>query len=87
MGPKAGASRLRKYGTPEAVLEARSDTLSPTVAAELRVFKHIVSMQSDVAVELPRTAPPNGSAAAAELERLGARNSAERLQARAAARG
>jgi hypothetical protein len=42
-----------------------------------------VCMQTDVAVEQPKTAPPNWANAAAELRRLGAENSAERIAARA----
>lgn len=85
IGPKAAASLLLKYGTLESVLEARSDTLAPTVAEQLRTFKQIVRMQSNVAVELPATAPPNWAAASAELGRLGAKNLSERIAARAAA--
>ena len=85
IGPKAAASLLLKYGTLEGVLAARSDTISSAVADQLRIFKQIVSMQSDVAVELPRSAPPDWSAAAAELQRLGAKNLSERIAARAAA--
>lgn len=82
IGPKAAASLLLKYGTLEAVLEARTDTISPAIADQLRIFKQVVSMQADVEVELPATAPPNWSAASAELARLGAQNSSERIAAR-----
>jgi DNA polymerase-1 len=85
IGPKAAASLLLKYGTLEAVLEARTDTISAAVAEQLRSFKTIVLMQSDVSVELPATAPPNWLAAAAELNRLGAKNLAERIRARGVA--
>jgi DNA polymerase-1 len=85
IGPKAAAALLLKYGTLEAVLDARTDTISPTVAEQLRTFKHVVQMQLDVAVELPATAPPNWAAASAELQRLGAKNLSERIAARAAA--
>ena len=85
IGPKAASSLLLKYGTLEAVLDARTDTITPTVADQLRLFKKIVLMQSDVAVELPATAPPNWLKAADELERLGAKNSAERIRARGVA--
>jgi DNA polymerase-1 len=83
IGPKAAAALLLKYGTLEAILEARTDTITPTVAEQLRIFKHIVTMQSDVDVELPPTAPPNWAAAAAQLEQFGAQNLSERLAARA----
>jgi DNA polymerase I len=83
IGPKAASALLLKYGTLEAVLEARTDTLSPKVAEQLRMFKQIVRMQTDVAVELPATAPPDWASAAAELHRLGAENLAERIGARA----
>jgi hypothetical protein len=73
---------LLKYGTLEAILEARTDTMSPALAEQLRIFKRIVSMQVDVDVVLPETAAPNWAAAATELRRLGALNSAERLEAR-----
>src|SRR5579859_6008829 len=53
IGPKAASSLLLKYGTLEAILEARADTISPTVAQQLLGFKRIVNMQADVDVELP----------------------------------
>ncbi|MBV9174544.1 MAG: 5'-3' exonuclease [Chloroflexi bacterium] len=84
IGPKAAASLLLKYGTLEAVLEARTDSIAPAVAEQLRVFRRIVTMQTDVKVKLPATAPPNWAAAAEEIRRLGAENLAERLAARAA---
>jgi DNA polymerase-1 len=82
IGPKAAASLLLKYGTLESVLEARADTIPPPIAEQLRAFKQITSMQSDVAVELPSTAPPNWANAADELRRLGAQNLSERISAR-----
>src|SRR5205814_3658395 len=85
IGPKAASALLLKYGTLEAVLEGRTDTISATVAEQLRVFKRIVLMQSEVAVELPATALPNWFAASAEIERLGAKNLAERIYARGVA--
>lgn len=85
IGPKAAAALLLKYGTLEAVLEGRADTLPPPVADQLRTFKRIVSMQPDVEVTLPRTAPPDWATAAAELRRLGAENLADRVAARAQA--
>ena len=42
-----------KYGTLEAILDARTDTISPTLADQLRVFKRVVNMQTDLDVELP----------------------------------
>jgi DNA polymerase-1 len=84
IGPKAAAALLLTYGTLEAVLEARADTIPPATAEQLLTFKRIVSMQSDVEVELPETAPPNWSRAAARLRELGADNLSERIAARAA---
>lgn len=84
IGPKAAATLLLKYGTLEAVLEARADTISPATAAQLRVFKQIVCMQAeDLEVTLPATAEPNWKAAAERLHQLGANNSAERVASRA----
>ena len=57
--------------------------VASAIADQLRVFKHIVSMQTDVPVELPKTAAPNWAAAATELARLGAKNLSERIAARA----
>jgi DNA polymerase I len=82
IGPKAAASLLLKYGTLEATLDARTETMSPSLAEQLRMFKRIVTMQVDLDVVLPETGPPNWGAAAAELRKLGALNSAERLEAR-----
>jgi len=82
IGPKAAATLLLKYGTLEAILDARTDTIPPSLADQLRLFKRVVCMQTDVAVELPETGPPNWANAAAELRRLGAENSAERIAAR-----
>src|SRR5438067_13105920 len=59
IGPKAASSLLLKYGTLEAVLEARAETMSASLADQLRLFKQVGSMQGDVAVELPKTAPPD----------------------------
>jgi DNA polymerase-1 len=84
IGPKAAASLLLKYGTLEAVLDARQDTLGPPVSDQLRVFKQIVCMRpQDLSVTLPETSPPDWLGAAKRLEELGASNSAERLAARA----
>jgi DNA polymerase-1 len=82
IGPKAAAALLLKYGTLEAVLEARKDTIPPSIGEQLLTYKRIVNMQADVDVELPETAPPNWAAAAAELSRLGAANLSERVAAR-----
>jgi DNA polymerase-1 len=85
IGPKAAASLLLKYGTLEATLEARADTIPPATAEQLRIFKQIVCMQADdLVVQLPETAPPNWAAAAECLRELGAQNSAERVAARIA---
>jgi DNA polymerase I len=83
IGPKSAASLILRYGTLEDLLDARTDTISVTQADQLRTFKHIVTMQSEVSVELPASAPPNWAAAAAELKRLGAENLSQRLAARA----
>jgi 5'-3' exonuclease len=84
IGPKQAATLLLKYGTLEAVLEARSETISPATADQLRTFKQIVCMQADdLEVTLPKTAPPDWQAAAQRLHELGAHNSADRLSARA----
>ena len=83
IGPKAASALLLKYGTLEAILEARADTIPPSQAEVLLTYKHIVNMQAEVEVALPQTAPPNWAGAAAELARLGALNLAERVAARA----
>jgi len=84
IGPKAAASLLLKYGTLEAILEARVATIPPATAEQLLVFKKIVCMQADdLPVQLPPTAPPNWLAAAQRLRELGAENSAERVATRA----
>jgi DNA polymerase-1 len=82
IGPKGASALLLKYGTLEAILEARTDTIPPTLAEQLLTFKRIVTMQLEVDVVLPETAPPNWAQAAEELRRLGALNSAERIAAR-----
>jgi DNA polymerase-1 len=82
IGPKGASALLLKYGTLEAILEARADTIPASVGDQLRVFKQVVSMQLEVDVELPPSAPPNWAAAAAELHRLGAANLSERIAAR-----
>ena len=84
IGPKAAAALLLKHGTLEAVLDARAETIPPAVAEQLLTFKRIVSMQSDVEVELPATAPPSWGRAAARLRELGADNLSARIAARAA---
>jgi DNA polymerase I len=83
IGPKSAASLLLKYGTLERVLQERADTIPPETAEQLRAFRYIASMQPDVAVDLPASAPPNWLRASEELRRLGAENLAERLAARA----
>lgn len=85
IGPKAAASLLLKYGTLEAVLAARTDTISSELAEQLRTFRRIVTMQTDVQVELPPSRTPDWQSAAAEVRRLGAENLADRLAARATA--
>jgi DNA polymerase I len=84
IGPKAAASLLLKYGTLEAILDARTDTIPPATAEQLRIFKRIVSMVPDeLEVTLPESAPPDWAAAAAKLRELGAENLADRVAARA----
>jgi DNA polymerase-1 len=83
IGPKAAAALLLKYGTLEAVLEARADTIPSSVAEQLRVFKQIVRMRgAELSVKLPATAPPNWGQAADRLRELGANNLSERIAAR-----
>jgi DNA polymerase-1 len=84
IGPKSAAALLLKYGTLEAILDARTDTIAPALADQLRMFKRIVSMQpADLVVELPASAPPNWAVASTRLRQLGADNAAERVAARA----
>ena len=84
IGPKAASALLLKYGTLEAVLEARADTIPAATAAQLRVFKDIVRMRpEELEVTLPRTASPDWDNAAKRLHELGAHNSADRISARA----
>lgn len=84
IGPKAASALLLKYGTLEAILEARTDTIPPATADQLRVFKDIVRMRpEELEVTLPKTAPPDWENAAKRLHELGAHNSAERISARA----
>src|ERR1700682_6163560 len=47
IGPKPASALLLKYGTLEAILEARTDTISPTLAEQLRIFKRVASMQTE----------------------------------------
>ncbi|MGI9148318.1 MAG: 5'-3' exonuclease [Chloroflexota bacterium] len=82
IGPKAASALLLKYGTLEAILDARTNTIPPSLADQLRIFKRVVSMQTDVDVELPESRPPNWAAGAAEVRRLGAENLSERIAAR-----
>src|SRR5437016_2118492 len=67
IGPKAASALLLKYGTLETVLASRTDTIPPSLAEQLLMFKRIVRMQGEVEVDLPETAPPNWAKAAAEL--------------------
>ena len=66
IGPKAAAALLLKYGTLEAILDARTDT-PPSLADQLRMFKRIVCMRRRTERELPRPPPPNWQAAAGRL--------------------
>jgi DNA polymerase-1 len=82
IGPKAAASLLLQYGNLEGVLTARAATMPASVADQLRIFHDVVSMRGgDLSVTLPPSGPPTWSAAAAELERLGAKNLSERVAA------
>jgi len=83
IGPKSAASLLLQYGTLDQVLEARAASIPPATADQVRLFRRVVTIQPDVPVELPASGPPKWAEAAAELERLGAKNLAERLAARA----
>src|SRR3981081_1117878 len=74
IGQKAASALLLKYGTLEAALAARTDTIPPSLAEQLLLFKQVVSMRGEDLVkdvELPETAPPNWAGAAAEVGRLG----------------
>jgi DNA polymerase-1 len=87
IGPKAAASLLLQYGNLDGVLAARAATLAPALAEQLRMFRDVVTMRgNDLKVELPPSGPPNWAAAAAELSKLGAQNTAERVAAIAQAR-
>jgi DNA polymerase-1 len=80
IGPKAAASLLLQYGNLDGVLTARSATMAPALAEQLRVFRDVVSMRGgDLTVVLPPSGTPNWSAASAELARLGAQNLSERV--------
>jgi 5'-3' exonuclease len=88
IGPKAAASLLLQYGNLDGVLAARAATMSPVLAEQLRTFRHIVAMRGDdLTVTLPPSGAPEWSAAAQELQRLGAQNLSERVAALALARG
>jgi 5'-3' exonuclease len=78
IGPKAAASLLLQHGDLEGVLAARSTTMAPAVADQLRTFRRIVCMQP-VSVSLPASGPPTWARAAAKLDELGAANLAQRV--------
>ncbi len=86
IGPKAASSLLLQFGTLEAILEARAQTMPPPIAEQLRMFREVVSMRGgDLEVTLPPSGPPNYARAAEWLQTMGAANLAERVAALAKA--
>jgi DNA polymerase-1 len=79
VGAKTAASLLVRYGSLE---EALADGRFPTIADELRLFRHIATV--DTAAPLPPIpdAEPDWRQAAALLERWGVMQLSERLAAR-----
>jgi hypothetical protein len=78
---------LLQYGNLDGVLAARASTMPAALAAQLRMFRDVVTMRGyEVTAELPPSGPPNWAAASAELKRLGAQNLSERVAAIAQAR-
>jgi DNA polymerase-1 len=75
IGPKSAAALILRHGTLEAVLAgwARSEE-----AEQVRLFREVVQMRSEVAVSLPASGP-NWSAGAAALRALGALHLADRV--------
>jgi DNA polymerase-1 len=77
IGPKSAASLLLKYGNLEGVLASwgrQSD------AEQVLMFREVVRMKPDVAVQLPPSGPPDWASGAATLEELGAERLAERMR-------
>jgi DNA polymerase-1 len=82
VGPKKAADVLRQYGSLESALEA--GRFSP-IADDLRLYRHIASM--DAGAPIPRLAPtpPDWAAAASHAASLGLGALAGRLEERASA--
>jgi DNA polymerase I len=78
VGPMGAAQMLQKYGGLEAAIEASAKLFAE--AERLLMFREIVRMQDDVAVELPPDREPDFTAGAAELRRLGAAGAADRVE-------
>src|SRR5205814_4399870 len=65
IGPKAASALLLKYGTLEAILDARADTIPPATAEQLRIVKRLVSMVLDEReLRLAESSAPHGPAGA-----------------------
>lgn len=76
IGPKAAASLLLRHGTLDGVIEVWGDTPDSHLALK---FRDVVTMRTDLPVELP-DAPPDWVAGAAALREVGAANVAERME-------
>ena len=86
IGPKAASSLLLQFGTLDAILEARAQTMPPPIAEQLRMFREVVRMRGgELDVTLPPSGLPNYSRAAEWLQRMGAANLADRVGALARA--
>lgn len=79
VGPKSAAALLTKHGDLQAVLEATEGPLRAD-AERLLLFRELVRMQADVAVELPADGPPNWGKAAAYLREIGAERLAPKVE-------
>ncbi len=87
IGPKAASSLLLQFGTLDAILEARAQTMPPPIAEQLRMFREVVRMRGhELSVTLPKSGPPNYARAAEWLLKMGANNLAERVTALADAK-
>ena len=86
IGPKAAASLLLKYGTLEAILDARTDTIPPSLADQLRMFKkHRQHAGATSPSSCPTPRRPTGRSRRPSCTAWAPSNLAERLAARAAA--
>ena len=83
IGPKSAASLLRRFGSLEAVLEARGQQGGPDEPERLLLFREVVRLQTEVAVEIPESAPPDWLAGARALRALGVEKLADRIAQRA----